>query len=255
MTGSLSDPGVFYGTYIASFLWPVAAAMVGIALASRPVAADLDRGYLELTLATPVSRTRLLAVAIAGQAAAIAVLAVVMIGAVLVGGAVVNAGFDAGRFLLRSRSTIAFGAAIAGPTTLLSVDHPVARPERRDRGRGAHRHVPDPHPRRDPARPGLARRAELVPVRRSRRGRHRACCRWGTRRNGRRRDRRVGRGARALPAAGPGGLTPPAVRPGRRAPERGRSARSRCPGASARHVGDAAEDDDREDADRAVDER
>jgi ABC-2 type transport system permease protein len=121
MTGSLSDPGVFYGTYIGSFLWPVAAAMVGIVLASRPVAADLDRGYLELTLATPVSRTRLLTVAIAGQVAAISVLAVVMIGSVLAGGAAVNAGFDAGRFLLPLPTTIAFGAAIAGPTTLASV--------------------------------------------------------------------------------------------------------------------------------------
>lgn len=121
MTGSLSDPGVFYGTYIGSFLWPVVAAMVAIVLASRPVAADLDRGYLELTLATPVSRARLLTVAIAGQAAAIALLALVMIGAVLAGGAVVNAGFDGVRFLLPVPTTIAFGAAIAGPTTLLSV--------------------------------------------------------------------------------------------------------------------------------------
>jgi ABC-2 type transport system permease protein len=121
MTGSLSDPGVFYGTYIASFLWPFAAALVGIALATRPVAADLERGYLELTLATPVSRVRLLGVAIAGQAAAIAVLAVVMVVSVLVGGALVNAGFDAGRFLLTVPVAIAFGAAIAGPTTLLSV--------------------------------------------------------------------------------------------------------------------------------------
>jgi len=121
MTGSLSDPGVFYGTYIASFLWPVAAAMVGIVLATRPVAADLDRGYLELTLATPVSRPRLLVVAIVGQAAAIALLALVMVGAVLAAGVVVDAGFDAGRFLLPLPTTVAFGAAIAGPTTLLSV--------------------------------------------------------------------------------------------------------------------------------------
>lgn len=121
MSGSLSDPGVFYGTYIASFLWPVAAAMVGIVLATRPVAADLDRGYLELTLATPVSRTRLLGVAIAGQVAAIVVLASLMIGSVLVGGALVGAGFDAGRFLLTIPVAVAFAAAIAGPATLLSV--------------------------------------------------------------------------------------------------------------------------------------
>lgn len=121
MTGSLSDPGVFYSTYIATFLWPVAAAIVGIVLATRPVAADLDRGYLELTLATPVSRVGLLLVAIAGQVAAISILAVVMVGSVLVGGGLVGAGFDAGRFLLTIPVSIVFAAAIAGPATLLSV--------------------------------------------------------------------------------------------------------------------------------------
>jgi ABC-2 type transport system permease protein len=121
MTGSLSDPGVFYTTYVGSLLWPFAAGIAAIVLATRPVAADLDRGYLELTLATPLSRARLLAVAIVGQAAALVVLAVVMIGAVLAAGATVNAGFSAERFALAAPFEIAFGFAIAGPTTLLSV--------------------------------------------------------------------------------------------------------------------------------------
>jgi len=121
MTGSLSDPGIFFTTYIGSFLWPVAAAMAGIVLATRPVAADLDRGYLELTLATPTSRVRLLGWAIVGQLIALGVLVVVMIGAVLVGGWLVNAGFDAALFLRAIPVEVAFGAAIAGPATLLSV--------------------------------------------------------------------------------------------------------------------------------------
>ncbi len=121
MSGSLSDPGVFYTTYVGSFLWPFAAGVAAIALATRPVAADLDRGYLELTLATPLSRARLLAVAIVGQLGALVLLAVVMVGAVLLGGAIVGAGFDAERFALAIPVEIAFGLAIAGPTTLLSV--------------------------------------------------------------------------------------------------------------------------------------
>jgi ABC-2 type transport system permease protein len=121
MSGSLSDPGVFYTTYVGSFLWPFAAGIAAIALATRPVAADLDRGYLELTLATPLSRSRLLAVAIVGQLGALVVLAVAMVGAVLAGGALVGAGFNAARFALAIPVEIAFGLAIAGPTTLLSV--------------------------------------------------------------------------------------------------------------------------------------
>jgi ABC-type transport system involved in multi-copper enzyme maturation permease subunit len=121
MTGNLAAPGIFFTTYIGSFLWPVAAAMAGIVLATRPVAADLDRGYLELTLATPTSRVRLLGWAIVGQLIALGVLVVVMIGAVLVGGWLVNAGFDAALFLRAIPVEVAFGAAIAGPATLLSV--------------------------------------------------------------------------------------------------------------------------------------
>jgi ABC-2 type transport system permease protein len=121
MTGSLSDPGVFYTTYIGSLLWPFVAGIAGIMLATRPVAADLDRGYLELTLATPLSRSRLLAVAIVGQVGALVVLVVVMVGAVLVAGSAVNAGFNGERFALAIPVEIAFGFAIAGPTTLLSV--------------------------------------------------------------------------------------------------------------------------------------
>jgi hypothetical protein len=75
MVGSLADPGVFMNTYITSMLWPIVAAVVGIALATRPVAGDLERGFLELPLSTRLSRVRYLGIAILGQAGAIAVLA------------------------------------------------------------------------------------------------------------------------------------------------------------------------------------
>ncbi len=121
MTGSLSDHGIFFTTYVSSWLWPIVAAIVGIVLATRPVAADLDRGFLELPLATPVTRIRYLATPIAVQAALLALLAVGTVGGVLAVGLVVGAGFDAARFALVIPLLFAFGCAIAGPVTLLSV--------------------------------------------------------------------------------------------------------------------------------------
>ena len=56
--GSLVDPGNFFGTYIGTFLWPILAALAGILLATRPVAADLERGFLELPLSTRAARFR-----------------------------------------------------------------------------------------------------------------------------------------------------------------------------------------------------
>jgi hypothetical protein len=58
MTGSLSDPGVFFTTYISSWLWPIIAAAAGLIVGTRAVAADLDRGFLDLPLSTRLSRVR-----------------------------------------------------------------------------------------------------------------------------------------------------------------------------------------------------
>jgi ABC-2 type transport system permease protein len=121
MTGSLYDPGVFFTTYIGSYLWPILAAIAAILMATRPVAADLDRGFLELPLSTPMPRVRYLLVAIVGQVVVMAVLAVFMIAGIVVAGALVGAGFDAGRFLMVTPLAIAFGCAMAGVATLLAV--------------------------------------------------------------------------------------------------------------------------------------
>jgi len=121
MTGSLADPGTIYSTYIASMLWPIVAALVAIALATRPVAGDLERGFLELPLSTRLSRTRLLSVAIAVQAIALGVVAAAMIAAVVGVGRALGAPFDPGRFALAGLHAWAFGAAFAGPATLLGV--------------------------------------------------------------------------------------------------------------------------------------
>jgi ABC-2 type transport system permease protein len=120
MTGSLSDPGIFYTTYISSWLWPIMAAALALLLGTR-VAADLDRGFLDLPLATPMSRVRYLAASIVGQALAMAVLAVATVGAVWVIGQLVGGQFDLGRFALAGVLSWLFGCAIAGVTTLLAV--------------------------------------------------------------------------------------------------------------------------------------
>jgi ABC-2 type transport system permease protein len=85
------------------------------------VAADLDRGFIELPLATRIDRIRYLAAAIAGQIVVLATLAMATVGGVLVVGLVVNAGFDVGGFLMELPLLFLFACAIAGVATLLSV--------------------------------------------------------------------------------------------------------------------------------------
>ena len=121
MEGSLTDPGVFFTTYVASWMWPILAGLGGILIATRPIAGDADRGFIEMPLSTPVSRTRSLVLAIAGQLAALAVLAIAAIAGVLVIGLMVGAQFDVARFALAGAACFLFGAAIVGPATLLSV--------------------------------------------------------------------------------------------------------------------------------------
>ena len=121
MTGSPSDPGVFFTTYIASWLWPVMAAIGALLIGTRAAAADLDRGFLDLPLSTPISRSRYLGASIAGQALVMAVLALTAIAGVWVVGRLVDADFDAVNFLLAGVLAWLFGCAIAGVTTLLSV--------------------------------------------------------------------------------------------------------------------------------------
>jgi ABC-2 type transport system permease protein len=121
MTGLLSDPGVFFTTYIGSWLWPIIAAAAGLLVGTRAVAADLDRGFLDLPLSTPVSRTRYLLASIAGQVLVLAVLASAAVLGLWATGRLAGADFDLVRFAAAGVLSFAFGCAIAGPTTLLSV--------------------------------------------------------------------------------------------------------------------------------------
>jgi len=119
MTGSLVDPGVFFGTYIGSMLWPVVAAIAAIILATRPIASDVERGWADVALGTPLSRGRLLAAAVASQALVLAVLAVATVAGVLVIGRLVGADFDVGRFAAAAVVLWLFGCAVAGVTSLV----------------------------------------------------------------------------------------------------------------------------------------
>lgn len=121
MSGSLADPGIFFNTYIATFLWPLMAGMVGIVVATRPVAADLDRGFLELVITSPLPRRRYLVVSIVGQLIVTTAVAAATIAGVLVVGALVGAGFDAGRFLLAIPLLASFAWAVAAFATLMAV--------------------------------------------------------------------------------------------------------------------------------------
>ncbi|MCU0478650.1 MAG: ABC transporter permease subunit [Chloroflexi bacterium] len=120
MSGNLTDPGVFFSTYIGSFLWPVIAAMGAIILATRPVAADVERGWTEITLGTPLTRTRSLAASIVAQAAVLAALALAAPASVLIGGAIVGAGFEVAPFLASAVVFWLFACAIAGVTSLVA---------------------------------------------------------------------------------------------------------------------------------------
>ena len=121
MTGSLADPGVFFNTYIGGFLWPVVAAIGAIVLATRPAAADAERGWSDLPLGTPLTRGRYLGAAILCQAVILAALALVTVGGVLAVGVLVGAGFDSVRFLASGVVLWLFACAIAGVTSLVAV--------------------------------------------------------------------------------------------------------------------------------------
>jgi putative exporter of polyketide antibiotics len=118
--GNFADPAVFLSGYVFNFLWPLMGAIAAIVLATR-VAADADRGFLDIALATPVRRVRYLLASVAIQVVGIVVLAAVMIGSILVGDLLIEPDFATGNVFLSVFPSIAFAVAVAGPTTLLAV--------------------------------------------------------------------------------------------------------------------------------------
>jgi ABC-2 type transport system permease protein len=120
IVGSLGDPGTFINSYIFQFLWPLAAAIVAILLATR-VAADADSGFLDLPLSTRLPRLRYLSALIVGQVVALAVLSAMTIGAIVAVDLLIEPDFPFDRLALSGVHALAMGLAIAGPTTLLAV--------------------------------------------------------------------------------------------------------------------------------------
>lgn len=120
MEGSIGDPGTFLNGYVFQFLWPLVAAIVAIILATR-VAADADTGFLDLPLSTRLPRLRYLVSTIAGQVVALAVLAAMTVGAIILVDLTIEPNFATDRLLLAGVHSLAFGLAIAGITTFLTI--------------------------------------------------------------------------------------------------------------------------------------
>ena len=166
LTGNLTDVGTFFNVYVFLMIWPIVAAIGGILIATRAVAADLDRGFLELPLATRISRPAYLATSIAGQAIGMALLVAATIATILVSGPVIGESWDMGRFAAGRVVIFAFGCAIEAVTTLLAVATlSRGRGGRRD-GRDPGGDVPAQDPRPDrPASRECCRYAERLPLR------------------------------------------------------------------------------------------
>lgn len=120
LEGDFAAPGVFLGGYVYSFVWPIVAGLAGIVLATR-VAGDADRGFLDVTLVTPVRRVAYLTAAIAVQALVLAVLAVALTGSIMVSDLLITPDLPTANIVLATVPTAAFGAAVAGPATFLAV--------------------------------------------------------------------------------------------------------------------------------------
>ena len=114
----LTDPGGYFAIYVGEF-FPVVGAIGAIFLATRTTAVDVDRGWAAISLATPLSRTRQMLVAIVVQVIAMGILAIGTVGGFLLVGPVVGARFEAVPFALAGLDTWVYGCAIAAVATLV----------------------------------------------------------------------------------------------------------------------------------------
>jgi ABC-2 type transport system permease protein len=120
ISGSLGDPGTFVNTYIYQFLWPLVAAIAGIALATR-VASDAETGFLDIPLSTRLPRLRYLGSLIGAQVVSLGVIAALTVAAIVGVDLLIEPDFDAGRLVLAGAHSWTMALAIAGVTTLLAV--------------------------------------------------------------------------------------------------------------------------------------
>ena len=120
ITSDLGLQGTYFNVYVLSMIWPIVAAIGAILVGTRALAADQDRGFLELSLATPVSRTRYLLSSIAGQVVVLAALAIATVGSILIVLPLVGVSVEPVRYVLVTGLAFAFACAIASATTLLA---------------------------------------------------------------------------------------------------------------------------------------
>jgi ABC-2 type transport system permease protein len=120
ITNDLGLQGTYMNVYVLSMIWPIVAAIGAILIATRAVAADQERGFLELSLAAPLSRTRYLLSSIAGQIVVLAILAAATVGAIVAILPIVGVTIDPVRYLLVALLAFAFACAIASGATLLA---------------------------------------------------------------------------------------------------------------------------------------
>jgi ABC-2 type transport system permease protein len=120
ISGSLGDPGIFFNSYVFQFLWPLVAAIAAILMATR-VAADADRGFLELPLSTRLPRLRYLGATIGSQVVGMAILAAMTIAAILLVDLFIEPDFAVDRLALAGVHAFALGLAVCGVTALLAV--------------------------------------------------------------------------------------------------------------------------------------
>jgi ABC-2 type transport system permease protein len=121
ITNDLGLQGTYFSVYVLSMIWPIVAGIGAILVATRAVAADNDAGFLELSVTTPISRTRYLITAIVGQISILAALAIATVGSIVVVLALVGVQTDLARYAVVAVMALAFACVIASSTTLLSV--------------------------------------------------------------------------------------------------------------------------------------
>jgi ABC-2 type transport system permease protein len=120
MGGGIASPGAYFGSQFFQ-TWVIVAAMLAIGLGSRGAAAETAAGTIEIALSAPLSRTRYLLTTIGMQAFALALLAAVAVVSVVALGPLIDVSFDLLRFVAVGVLSFAFGCAMAGFTTLVSV--------------------------------------------------------------------------------------------------------------------------------------
>lgn len=106
---AMTTPAGFFSAEYMSLLGPLLFLVFAIALGARLPAAEEERGSLEVVLATPVPRVRLLAGQALALVAAVTALGVVQLGAMVTGTVLFDASIPAGRMVAGTLALVLLG--------------------------------------------------------------------------------------------------------------------------------------------------